>query len=400
MKDNRFNERLHAIRMSPIVSISEQVRARAPQFTAETGKPFVLFQRGEIDFATPRYIIEAARKALDAGFTKYPESGGEDLLKDALIGKLRDFNGMSDARRDNIVVTYGGQEALQLAFQLFAGKRGAGFAPCWSCVLENFVPWAGVDFIEVPLRNDFSVDFDTLGGVIKQVSFFYLNTPHNPTGKVFTADEIRTIAELCQKHGVYLISDESYERITYGNSRHVSPLSLPMDNIIGCYTFSKTYSMTGWRLGYLVTRNTTITRLVTLGDYTQTAGVVTFLQHAGAEAINNRQEEQHFLEEMIKEFRSRRDLLYDGLRAIPGIQTDLPPGAFYLFPNFTALIPKDLTGDDRHLFIFKKLMEKGVAVVYGSCFGKHFGDNVRFSFSTTPKEKILDGLERIRSVFV
>jgi aspartate aminotransferase len=173
-----------------------------------------------------------------------------------------------------------------------------------------------------------------------------------------------------------------------------------MDNIIGCYTFSKTYSMTGWRLGYLVTRNTTITRLITLGDYTQTAGVVTFLQHAGAEAINNRQEEQHFLEGMIKEFRSRRDLLYDGLRAIPGIKTDLPPGAFYLFPNFTALIPRDLAGDDRCLFVFKKLMEKGVAVVYGSCFGKHFGDNVRFSFSTTPKEKILDGLERIRSVFM
>jgi len=400
MQKVTFNQDLANIRMSPIVSISEEVRRRAPQFQHETGKQFVLFQRGEIDFATPQYIVEAAKRALDAGLTKYPKSGGEDPLKDAILMKLREFNKAGGLTRDNIVCTYGGQEALELSFKLFAGKRGAGFAPCWSCVLENFVPFANIDFVEVPLGKDFSIDFGKLEEIIKQVSFFYLNTPQNPTGKLFTEDEVRRIAGLCDRYGVYLISDEAYERITYDGQTHFSPLSLPMENMIACYTFSKTYSMTGWRLGYLVTRNTAIAKLVTLGDYTQTAGVVTFLQHAGKEAIENRTEESKFLKEMIAEFQIRRDVLYSGLKGIPGIEVEKPAGAFYLFPNFTKLIPSNLAGHERHRNIWNRLMAKGVATVYGSCFGQHFGDNVRFSFSTTPVEKIKEGVDRMKEVLV
>lgn len=398
MADTIFDASLVNIRMSPIVSISEQVRKRAPQFTEETGKQFILFQRGEIDFPTPRYIIDAAKRAMDEGFTKYPKSGGEDVLKDAILRKLADYNKVSGLTREHIVTTYGGQEALELSFKLFAGKKGAGFAPCWSCVLENFVPFSNVDFIEVPLEKDFSVNYQKLEEVIKQVAFFYLNTPHNPTGKLFSEEEVRRIAELCKKYDVFMISDEAYEHITYDGRKHFSPLSLPYDNIIGCFTFSKTYSMTGWRLGYLATRNTSITKLMTLGDYTQTAGVVTFLQHAGKEALENKPEEEKFLAEMIAEFQRRRDTLYDGLKQVPGIQVEKPQGAFYLFPNFTNLIPKNLTGSERHLYIFNKLMERGVATVYGSCFGKHFGDNLRFSFSTTPIAKIKEGVERTREV--
>jgi aspartate/methionine/tyrosine aminotransferase len=399
MEADTFSADLSGIRMSPIVSISEQVRKRAPQFTAETGKQFILFQRGEIDFATPRYIREAAKRALDEGFTKYPKSGGEDILKDALIAKMRDFNGATGLTRENIVCTYGGQEALEISFKLFSGKRGAGFAPCWSCVLENFVPYAEIDFEEVPLQTDFSIDYNRLEQVLQTVDFFYLNTPQNPTGKVFTEEEIRQIAGLCKLHEVWLISDEAYERITYDGRPHFSPLALDMENIIGCYTFSKTYAMTGWRMGYLVTRNKEIPRLATLGDYTQTAGVVTFLQHAAAEAITNHDEEARFLAEMIAEFRRRRDALCDGLSQIPGVKFDKPEGAFYLFPNFTPRIPSGLSGQDRALYVYSRLMEKGVAVVYGSCFGKHFGDNVRFSFSTTTVEKINEGVQRVKEVF-
>ena len=138
---SQFDPSLLNIRMSPIVSISEEVRKLSPQFTKETGKQFVLFQRGELDFKTPQYIRDAAKKALDDGFTKYPKSGGEDVFKDAIIAKLRDFNNVDGLTRDNVVCTYGGQEALELAFKLFTGKKGAGFAPCWSCVLENMVPY-------------------------------------------------------------------------------------------------------------------------------------------------------------------------------------------------------------------------------------------------------------------
>jgi aspartate aminotransferase len=399
MADTLFDPSLVNIRMSPIVSISEQVRKRAPQFTQETGKQFILFQRGEIDFSTPRYVIDAAKRALDEGFTKYPKSGGEDVLKEAILKKLAAYNRVEGLTKDNIVITYGGQEALELSFKLFAGKKGAGFAPCWSCVLENFVPYSNVDFMEVPLEKDFSVNYSRLEGIIKQISFFYLNTPQNPTGKLFTEEEVRRIVDLCKKYNVFLISDEAYEHIVYDGRKHFSPLSFPYENTIGCFTFSKTYAMTGWRLGYLVTRNPVITKLMTLGDYTQTAGVVTFLQHAGKEALDNKVEEEKFLAGMIEEFQRRRDALYNGLRTIPGVEVEKPEGAFYLFPNFTKLIPASLTGQERSLHVFNKLMEKGVATVYGSCFGKHFGDNLRFSFSTTPLNKIAEGVERMREIF-
>ncbi|MDH3198922.1 MAG: hypothetical protein OEO21_11855, partial [Candidatus Krumholzibacteria bacterium] len=143
--------------MSPIVSISEEARGRAAEFE-RAGKRFVFFQRGEIDLPTPSYIVGALQEGLARGLTKYPKSGGEDFFKDAVIGKLRRDHGVTDVEREHVVATYGGQEGLELSFKLFA--RGAGFSPTWSCALENFVPYAGIDFAEVPLNADFAVDYD------------------------------------------------------------------------------------------------------------------------------------------------------------------------------------------------------------------------------------------------
>ena len=399
MTEGRFSDALTNIRMSPIVSISEEVRKRSPQFTESTGKKFVLFQRGEIDFPTPAYVVDAAKRALDKGLTKYPKSGGEDGFKDAIVAKLHDFNHAEGLTRDNIVVTYGGQEALELSFKLFAGRKGAGFAPTWSCALENFVPFAGIDFIEVPLRADFSVDMALLEKVVPEIAFFYLNTPQNPTGKLFTEEEVRTIVDLCARHGVYVISDEAYERIVYDGRKHFSPLSLPHDNIIGAYTLSKTYAMTGWRLGYLATRSKRIIELIRLGNYTQTAGVVTFLQQAGREALENRAEQDKAVAAMVAEFQGRRDALYDGLRSIKGVRVDKPHGAFYFFPDFSDLIPAGLEPRERSMYVYNKLMDRGVATVYGACFGKHFASNIRFSFSMTPAAEIKEGICRIKEVF-
>lgn len=399
MFDKKFSEAIENIRLSPIVAISELAKKKSAAFTEKTGKKFILFQRGEIDFSTPAYIIEAAKRALDNGLTKYPKSGGEDEFKDAILFKLKDYNNAEGLSRDNVTCTYGGQEALELSFKLFEGKKGAGFAPCWSCVLENFVPYARIDFIEVPLRDDFNVDYNILENILKDVSFFYLNTPHNPTGKVFSEDEIRRIAEICYKLGVFVISDEAYERILYDGNKHFSPISLPYDNIISTFTLSKTYSMTGWRLGYLVTRNKRIPELLKLGDYTQTAGVTTFLQYAGKEALLNKQEGEKAITNMLIEFDKRRNALYNGLKSIEGIEFQKPEGAFYLFPKFTSFIPNNLDEEKRKLFIFEKLMEIGVVTVYGSCFGKFFQDNIRFSFSTTPVDQIKEGVSRIKEVF-
>lgn len=387
-----FSEALQRVTLSPIVAISEEVNKRA----TETGTSFTLFQRGEIGFSTPQYILNAMIEALQQGQTKYPISGGHHKLKTAIIEKLKTFNRVTDLKPENIVVTHGGQEGLQLAFKLFEGQKALGFAPVWSCVLENFIPYSYTNFVQIPLNEDFSINFDLLESEIKDAAFLYLNTPHNPTGKIFTKFEIEEIIKLCCKYNVFIISDEAYERITFDGKVHVSPMEYDYENVIAVHTFSKTYAMTGWRLGFLVLRNSKIADMLKLGEYTQTAGIPTYTQFAGAEALSNVDEEKKALESFMNEFILRRDVLYDGLNSISGIKVpSKPDGAFYIFPDFSEFIPKHLNKEESNLYIFNKLMDAGVATVYGSCFGNYFCSNLRFSYSTTNIKQIENGIEKV-----
>lgn len=381
------------IRLSPIVAISEEVNKK----TSETGKDFILFQRGEMGFNTPQYIVDAMIDALNNGNTKYPISGGHAKLKSAIIKKLNDFNGIKNLTNENIVVTHGGQEGLQLVFKLFEGKKAVGFAPVWSCVLENFVPYAKTNFVQIPLASDFSIDYDILEKEIKDAAFLYLNTPHNPTGKVFSEEEITKVVDICKKYDVYILSDEAYERITFEGKKHFSPMQLDYEKIITSFTFSKTYAMTGWRLGYTVARDPHIINLMKLGDYTQTAGIPTYTQLAGAEALSNAEKEESAVNDFMAEFELRRKALYEGLSSIDGVKMPLKPeGAFYVFPDFSEFVPKNLSLEESRLYIFKKLFDAGVATVYGSCFGKYFQNNLRFSYSTTNLKQIEEGIDRIK----
>ncbi|HEX5132637.1 MAG TPA: aminotransferase class I/II-fold pyridoxal phosphate-dependent enzyme [Candidatus Krumholzibacteria bacterium] len=389
-----FNPAMEDIRMSPIVSISEEARQRAVDYE-RTGNRFVFFQRGEIDFPTPKFIVDAAKRGLDEGLTKYPKSGGEGFFRDAVVRRLK-IDHDADLDASHVIGTYGGQEGLELSFKLF--KRGAGFSPTWSCALENFVPFAQIDFAEVPLNGDFSVDLDRVEDAVRGRDFFYLNNPQNPTGKVFTPEELKAIVDICTRHGVFVIADEAYEKIIY-EGQHFSLAKLDQENIITVFTMSKAFSMTGWRLGYAVTRNAKVARLLRLGNYTQTAGVTTFLQFAAAEALNNVSESRKAIATMLDEFRRRRDTLNEGIKDLPGITADRPAGAFYMFPNFTAVIPHNLAGEERNHYIYRMLLENGIATVYGSCFGHHFTDNVRLSFSATPVPVINDAVERLRRIF-
>lgn len=391
-----FSKSLATLQLSPIVSISERARQLAPAFIERTGEDFVYFQRGEINFPTPDYITAACAKALAQGLTKYPKSGGETVFKEAIARKMARVNGTQGLQADDVIVTYGGQEALELVFKLFEGQRGAGFAPCWSCVLENFVPFCQIDFEEVPLNADFSVNYDALDKVLQHVAFFYLNTPQNPTGKVFTEVEIRAIADLCEQHGVYLISDEAYERIVYDGIDYFSPMALNKDFIIGCYTLSKTYAMTGWRLGYIVCREPKVAKMLRLGDYSQTAGVVTFLQYAGAEALDNTAAEAAFLTPILKEYEFRRNYLYDELCKIEGLKVNRPQGAFYFFPDFSSFVPAYVPATTRTQYVFQKLMDEGVATVFGLAFGRHFSGSLRLSFSCTDQADIARGIARMK----
>jgi aspartate aminotransferase len=152
-------------------------------------------------------------------------------------------------------------------------------------------------------------------------------------------------------------------------------------------------------VGYVVTRNEKVAKLLRLGNYTQTAGVTTFLQYAAAEAMNNVEESDKAISMMMDEFALRRDALYDGIKDLPGVRLDKPDGAFYMFPNFSERIPSELEGEERQRWVYNQLMEFGIASVYGSCFGKHFGDNVRLSFSATPVPVIEEAVDRLRKIF-
>ena len=381
------------ISLSPIVAISEEVNRKS----SDTGKEFILFQRGEIGFQTPQYIIDALTDALKQGMTKYPISGGHIKLKNAILNKLSSFNNINNLEPDNVVVVHGGQEGLQLVFKLFENQRVVAFAPVWSCVLENFVPYCRTDLRQIPLEKDFSIDYYLLEKEIKDAALLYLNSPHNPTGKIFSREEVEKIVEICSKYGVYILSDEAYEKITFDGKQHFSPMQLDYENIIAVYTFSKTYAMTGWRLGYLVSRNKKITNIIKLGDYTQTAGVPTYTQFAGAEALTNSKMEEQSVDNFMKEFALRRDALYEGLKSIDGITLPVKPeGAFYIFPDFSEFIPQNISKEESRLYIYRKLFDAGVATVYGSCFGNYFQNNLRFSYSTTNIQQIEEGLNRIR----
>lgn len=396
MFKERFQASLENIRMSPIVTISEEVNERAKEFE-KSGRNMLRFQRGEINFPTPEFITDGAIEGLRKGLTKYPKSGGEDFFKDAIIGKLRREFGVTDIARDNIVVTYGGQEGLALAFMLF--KSGAGFSPTWSCALENFVPYAQIDFTEIPLSDDFSIDYDRLEEGIQGKDFFYLNNPQNPTGKVFTRHELQKVIDICTKARCYIIADEAYEKFVYDGLKHVSATEFAQENILSVFTLSKSFSMTGWRVGFVVTRHPRISKLLRLGNYTQTAGVTTFLQYAAAQALDNHEAADLSVEEMRTEFAKRRDALFNGLRDLQGVKLDKPQGAFYLFPNFTEIIPKELSAEARQKYVYEMLMSEGIASVYGACFGEHFVDNVRLSFSATSMDQIEDAVQRFGRVF-
>jgi len=331
----QFNSNLHNIKLSPIIAISEEARGIAPDYEERTGNNFIYFQRGEIDQPTFKEINDEVKLALDKGKTKYPTSGGGKEVKQAILQKLQHYNKIEGLSLDDVVVTCGGQEALKMSIDLFRNGYGAGFSPIWSVLLENFIPYSNINFTEIPFCENFSIDFISLEKTLSSgLDFFYLNNPHNPTGKVFTEEELTTIGELCKKNNVCIISDEAYEYILFDNKKHVSIASLPemrdYENIFTAYTFSKTFSMTGFRLGYLATKNNVASSLLKNVQYTHTAGVPTMIQEVAINAFSLKSQ----IESMVHVFEERRNKLYDGLTKVNGLRVSKPEGAFYLFPDF------------------------------------------------------------------
>ncbi|MBM4449028.1 MAG: pyridoxal phosphate-dependent aminotransferase [Chloroflexi bacterium] len=366
-----------------------QVLARAQALEAK-GKDVVHLEIGEPDFDTPRNIRDAATEALNKGYTHYCNSQGIVPVRVEIAREMEKTRGVSvDPQR--VIVTPGAKPIMfySILALLDRGDEAIYPNPLYP-IYESMINFSGARAVPVRLHEelDFRFDIDELKSkVTPRTKLIILNSPHNPTGGVLEEDDIRAIAEIAQKHNITVFSDEVYEHIIY-EGKHHSIASLPgmLDRTILLNGFSKTYAMTGWRLGYAVMPPELVEPVVRLITNSVSC-TAPFIQYAGIEALTGPQDS---VPKMVSEFKKRRDLIVDGLNQIPGISCRRPKGAFYVFPNVRKL------GVDCNQFADYLLNEAGVATLPGTHFGRYGDGYIRLSYATS-QENIKKGLERISS---
>lgn len=353
-----------------------EVLARARALEAQ-GRSIVHLEIGEPDFDTPKFIRDEAVKALDQGFTHYGPSAGLPEFRQAIAERWQHERGIP-CTADHVVVTPGGKPIMffvMLAL-LEAGDEvlvpNPGF-PIYESV-ANFINARPVPLV---LREDNGFDLDLAdleSKITSRTKLLVLNSPHNPTGAVMKPETVERVAALARKHAFQILSDEIYARIQY-EGRHLSIASLPgmAERTTVLDGFSKTYAMTGWRLGFGIMNPELAVHVARLMTNSNSC-TATFIQKAGYAAITGPQIE---VEAMIREFRSRRDLIVTGLNALPGVSCFTPPGAFYAFPNITGTGLK--SADLARLL----LEEAGVACLSGTAFGAHGEGHLRFSYANS-----------------
>ena len=364
-----------------------EVLARARALEAQ-GKKIVHLEIGEPDFDTPKYIRDAAIKALEEGWTHYGPSPGLPEFRKLIAGIWK-------AERDipcdweNVVVTPGGKPILfySMLALLEPGDDVLLPNPAYP-IYESVVGYLGARPVHLPLleANDFDLDLkDFESRITARTRLVVLNTPHNPTGGVLKPETIEGIAALARQHDFMILSDEIYARILY-EGRHLSIASLPgmADRTIVLDGFSKTYAMTGWRLGFGIMNKELATQVARLQTNVASC-TASFTQRAGMAALTGPQEDA---KAMVEEFRRRRDLMVAGLNTIPGFSCLKPHGAFYVFPNITRT---GIKGGELEKML---MQEAGVACLTGTAFGT-FGEGfLRFSYANS-QENIKLALKNI-----
>ena len=373
-----------------------QVIAAAAAREAE-GQRILHLERGEPDFHTPPHIIEALAAAARAGETHYANPGGTLPLRVALAEKLSLENEIT-CHPEDVVVTAGATHALSLAFQalLSAGDEILLLSPYWMMVPRMLGLIESVHWRAVP------VYLDLMAGTLSPADLaarlraclgprtrgLYLNTPNNPTGAVLTREQLEAIAGVAREHDLWVVSDEAYEHILFDDAAHVSLASLPgmASRTLTVFSFSKTYAMTGWRLGYVVSPPPLRPVLGPTLNALTTYGVFPAVQIAGLAALKG---PQGAVDSMKHAYRDRRDVLFAGLEGQCAIQAPKPAGAFYVFADVSAALERRTVWD-----LVREWLELGVAVLPGTAFGLH-PERVRLSL-TTRKEDLLEATRRLR----
>jgi aspartate aminotransferase len=353
------------------------------------GLQVVRLERGEPDFDTPAHIVEALARAARDGETHYPDSRGHRPLREALAEKLTTENQIP-CSPDQIVVTAGGTHALHLAFQtlLGPGDEVLVFSPYWMAIPKM------VALTRQGTERSLPVYLDVQSGSLEPAALasrlraalgprtrgLYLNTPNNPTGVVLSRAHLEALAEVCRERDLWVVSDEAYEHLVFDGAQHVSFASLPgmAGRTVSCFTFSKSYAMTGWRLGYLVGPREVADVAGPLLSFYSTHGVFPAVQSAGLAALRG---PQQAVTEMRDAYQARRDRLLAGLREVPGVRAARPDGAFYVFAEVGAL----RAGRDPWELV-DEWVDAGVAVLPGIAFGPEYLDHVRISVAASTED--------------
>lgn len=385
-----------AARVSQVTpSLTLAIAAKAKAMKAE-GIDVCSFSAGEPDFDTPTHIKAAGAQALESGKTKYGPAAGEPKLREAIAHKLKTDNGL-DYQSENVIVTNGGKHSLYnlMVALIDPGDEVIIPAPYWLSYPEMVTLVGGKPVI---VTTDATTDYKITPEQLRQAitpktKLFILNSPSNPTGMVYTPDEIKALAQVVVDADIFVVSDEIYEKILYDGATHISIGSLGkeiFDRTLISNGFAKAYSMTGWRLGYLAGPVEIIKAASTIQGHS-TSNVCTFAQYGAIAALESSQD---CVETMRQAFAKRRQVMLDRLNAIPGLSCAKPDGAFYLFPDISKTGLKSLE------FCNALLEAHQVAVIPGIAFGAD--QNIRLSYATDMAtiEKGMDRLEKFISSLV
>ena len=367
------------------------VRARALE---AKGRSIVHLEIGEPDFPTPAHIVEAAKQALDEGWTHYGPSSGLPELRETIAAHVARTRGVKvDAQ--NVAVVPGGKPIIffPMIALLEPGDEVVYPNPAFP-IYESMIRFLGAKPVPIPLeeKRGFSFDLDRFrDSLTDRTRMVILNSPQNPTGGLIPYEDLKAMADILRDRDVIVLSDEIYSRIYYGDEAPASIASFPgmLEKTIILDGFSKTYAMTGWRMGYGV-MPTWLVDAVSKLMVNSNSCTASFTQRAGIAALNGPQE---CVTEMVAEFRRRRDAICQGLNEVPGFRCPIPGGAFYAFANVTG------TGMDSKEVADLLLQEAGVACLNGASFGEYGSGYVRFSYANS-LANLNEAVERIKKVAV
>jgi len=381
----------------PSLTLALTARAKAMK---KQGMDVIGLAAGEPDFDTPEYIKEEARRALDEGFTKYTPASGITELKEAVCEKLARDNCLN-YEPSEIIIGCGAKHCLYNAIQVLCQEDDEVILPTpyWVSYPEQIkLSGARPLIVKTRMEDGFKITPELLlKNITRRTKLLILNTPSNPTGSVYSKDELEEIAEIAIKKHIYVISDEIYEKIIYDGIEHVSIASLNSQIkklTIVINGLSKTYSMTGWRIGYAAADERIIKAMSNLQSHS-TSNPVSFVQKAAIIALRSSQD---WVNRMVAEFKRRRNYMLERLNQVQEVSCVSPQGAFYLFPNISRILGRPFNGKKikSSLDFSQLLLEEGkVSVVPGSAFGAD--NHIRLSYATS-MDNIARGMDRIQEM--